>query len=296
MSTISNPNTIISTDASYVGLYYAYEASGGFAMEKGVGNTIMFPYSQINQYDVTNSLQIKFDVRTFNEKIGLFKDSSNVGIENTTYNSSTDGFSINNITLSAEEFVSAVDVNEVISVGKYRTLYSDFQTLLNNYFGYPQGFNMLFTVSSQIVINNGIFDASAMVDILTYRALNASGEYVKTTTGSINILNTNSLLRYACEYNPFNNRTTQTVEDGFIENDLIYIPTGTTITLVANITNSDSSNNYIIPTTPGLNAIIQSSPGKDYSNGFYSQVTTYTSSAITRVVKVPLLLVLKNLS
>lgn len=289
-------NTIISSDASYNGLFYAYEASGGFVIEQGVASTTIFPYSQINRYDMTNSVQVRFDVRTFNEKIGLNKDVENASIISTTYDPTNSGFPTNTVTISANEFSDAVDTNEIISVGKYRTLYSDFQVLLNNYFGYPEGFNSLFTVTTQVNINNGIFDASAMVNIMKFSALNASGEYVNTMSGSISIVNTNSLLRYACQNNPFNNRTTETIENGFIENDLIYVPTGTTITLVAAIVNADTSNNYIIPTTSGLDNIVQSSPGKDYTNGFYSQETTFSANYITRVVKVPLLLVLKNLS
>jgi hypothetical protein len=65
---------------------------------------------------------------------------------------------------------------------------------LNNYFGFPEGFNTLFTTTSQIDINGGIFDASAMVNIMHYSALNASGEYVNTMTGSITIEHINALL------------------------------------------------------------------------------------------------------
>jgi hypothetical protein len=291
-------NTIPPIDASYVGLYYAYEASGGFIIEQGVGSTTIYPYSQINRYDVTDSLQVKYDVRTFNEKLGLIKDASNIEILSTTYNPDTDSFDVDYVTLTAVEFASAVIEEDIISVGFYTTLYMNFQILVNNYFGYPEGFNALFTTSSQMDINNGIFDASAMVNIMHYSELNASGEYVNTMTGTLQIEHINSLLRYVCQdqNNPFNNRTTQTVADGFIENDLIYVPTGTTITLVADIINSDTSDNYIIPTTPGLEHIIESSPGPDFSNGDYSQLTTFTANYIMRVVKVPLLIVLKNLS
>jgi len=290
-----NINTIVPTDASYVGLFYAYEGSGGFVMEQGVGSTTIFPYN-INRYDVTNSLQIMYDVRTFNQKLGLLKDASNIVITDTSYNQDDAKFPTDTITLTALEFSSTVVPSNIISVGAYSTLYGNFQTLVNNYFGFPEGFTSLFTTSGQININNGIFDASAMVHLMNYSALDASGAYVNTMTGTITINYMNSLLRYACQHNPFNNRTTQTIEDGFIENDLIYVPTGTTVTLVANIVNADTSNNYILPSTNGLNHIIQSSPGQDYSNGNYSQTTTFTSSSITRVVTVPMLLVLKNLS
>ena len=61
-------NQIIN-DSSYTGLFYAYGASGGFVMEKGVASTTLTPYERINKYDMTNSLQLKYDVRTFNTKL-----------------------------------------------------------------------------------------------------------------------------------------------------------------------------------------------------------------------------------
>ena len=290
-------NDIVPANSPYVGLFYAYEASGGFIMEKGVGTTIIIPSNSLNRYDMTNALQIKYDVRKFNQKLGLFKDASNINILSTSY--SSDKFPDDEITLSAAEFSLAVGASDIISVGRYSTLYSDFGSLLNAYFGYPPGFTSLFTLKTPKTandINGGIFDASAMDSLMNYSVLNASGEYVNTMTGSITINSINSLLRYACKYNTFNNRTTQTIENGFIENDLIYIPTGTTVTLVATIVNTDTSNNNLMPTTAELNTVIQISPGKDFSNNYYSQQTTYTYSSITRVVKVPLLIVLKNLS
>lgn len=293
---VANINAIVATDSSYIGLFYAYEGSGGFVMEQGIASTIIFPFNNVNRYDVTNSLQIKYDVRTFNQKLGLTKDASNTGILSTSYEESNNGFNVENIVLTAFEFKSAITPANIISVGAYGTMYNNFQILLNNYFGYPEGFTSLFTTTSTVNINGGIFDASAMINLMNYSILNASGEYVNTITGSITIQQVNGLLRFASQNNSFNNRPTQTIEDGFIENDLIYVPTGTTITLVANIINADTANNNIIPTNSGLTSIIQSSPGPDYTSGDYSQITTFTSSSITRVLKVPLLLVLKNLS
>ena len=290
-------NTIVTTDSSYVGLFYAYEGSGGFVMEQGIASTTIIPFNAINQYDVTNSLQIKYDVREFNQKLGIVKDASNTEILSTSYIESNNSFPADSVTLTASEFILEITPANIISVGAYNELYSNFQILLNNYFGYPEGFTSLFTTTSTANINGGIFDASAIVNLMTYSALNASGEYVNTMTGSITIEYINGFLQYACKNNPFNNRGEEiTVRDGFIENDLVYVPTGTTVTLVASIINTDTSNNYIIPTSAGLTHILQTSPGPDYSNGNYSQTTTFTTNSITRVVTVPMLLVLKNLS
>ena len=50
----------------YTGLVYAYGASGEFVMEQGLQNIIISPVENINKYDVTEALQISFDVRVFN--------------------------------------------------------------------------------------------------------------------------------------------------------------------------------------------------------------------------------------
>jgi hypothetical protein len=147
---------------------------------------------------------------------------------------------------------------------------------------------------------------------------NASGEYVNPMTGTITINKVNDILRYAFQYNPFNNRETETVsiENGFIENDLIYIPTGTTVTLVANILNEvtsgmasqgsgvqNPSGEYMqvpfhneLPDSDILEEIRGRSPPLDYSSGDYSQTTTFYTDQIVRVLKVPILIILKNLS
>jgi hypothetical protein len=211
------------------------------------------------RYDVTKALQVKFDVRTFNAKIGLYKDANNIGITSTTFDPVTDNFSIDEITISADEFVSGLSKDQVISVGSYSTMYSDFKQLVNTYFGYAGGFSSLFSQASEFDINNGVFDASALINIITPYS-RPSGENVKQVTGSITISDINSLLKYAIDRNIFGNRNTQSsvgtssdissnytgnsttqeenyfksnygMADGFIAGDLIFIPAGTTIKL-----------------------------------------------------------------
>ena len=293
---LNDPNPILPNDASYIGLFYAYEGSGGYVMEQGFEDIIVIPYEQINKYDLTQSLQVRYDVRTFNEKIGLFKDASNILIIDSSYDPVHNTFPVSEISLTASEFLLGMNPQQVIYVGKYHTLYSDFQTFLNEYFGYPQGFDSLFTIESQININGGVFDADALMNLMKYKALTASGEYVKTMTGTVTIQYVNALLRFANQYNPFNNRIagTKDISGGFIEGDLIFIPTGTTVTLTTAVKNLDVMPNYI-----GLNASGDTHLDMityDYSNGNFSQVTTVTNDLIKRVVKVPLLIKLSNLS
>ena len=115
-------------------------------------------------------------------------------------------------------------------------------------------------------------------------------------SGEITIQHVNALLRFANQYNPFNNRVSSqsNISQGFIDKDLIFIPTGTRVTLYVNIKNVDAYPNFV-SVTPAGTTNIQATSG-DYANGNFSQVTTVTSDYIKRVVKVPLLIRLTNLS
>jgi len=246
-------------DAPYEGFFYAFYGSGGFTMDQCFNTIKLTQPNPLLRYDVTKALQVKFDVRTFNAKIGLYKDANNIGITSTTFDPVTDNFSIDEITISADEFVSGLSKDQVISVGSYSTMYSDFKQLVNTYFGYAGGFSSLFSQASEFDINNGVFDASALINIITPYS-RPSGENVKQVTGSITISDINSLLKYAIDRNIFGNRTTQSsvgtssdissnytgnsttqeenyfksnygMADGFIAGDLIFIPAGTTIKL-----------------------------------------------------------------
>ena len=246
-------------DSPYEGFFYAFYGSGGFTMDQCFNTIKLTQPNPLLRYDVTKALQVKYDVRTFNAKLGLYKDANNVGITSTTFNPITDNFSINEITINADEFVGGLTKEQVISVGSYSTMYSDFKQLVNTYFGYAGGFSSLFSQASEFDINNGVFDASAFINIITPYS-NVTGENVKQVTGSITISDINNLLKYAIDRNIFGNRTTQSsvgtssdtsanytggsntqeenyyksnygMADGFIAGDLIFIPAGTTIKL-----------------------------------------------------------------
>ena len=258
---INTPGGIntIPIDTPYEGFFYAFYGSGGFTMDQCFNTIKLTQPNPLLRYDVTKALQVKFDVRTFNAKLGLYKDANNIGITSTTFNPVTDNFSINEITINADEFVSGLTQQQVISVGSYSTMYSDFKQLVNTYFGYAGGFSSLFSQASEFDINNGVFDASALINIINPYS-NAPGENVKQVTGSITISDINSLLKYAIDRNIFGNRNTKSsvgnssdtsanytgasttqeenyyksnygMADGFIAGDLIFIPAGTTIKL-----------------------------------------------------------------
>ena len=64
----------------FIGVYYAIPAIGGFKLEQHFGTIPMVTEMDVEELDLTLALQIKVNVRTFNEKIGLFKDTSNNNI------------------------------------------------------------------------------------------------------------------------------------------------------------------------------------------------------------------------
>jgi len=292
-------NPIIVTDASYVGLYYAFSAIGGYQMEQGLKTITMLPVNQIHQFDVTNSVQIKFDVRTFNNYIGLQKDTNNQTIISTSFDNSTMNFTTDTFTINPSDFLSNISVDKIISVGKLSRLYSDFIQYVNDYFGFPNGFDTIFNLSSQISVNNGVFNADSFMNIITESVLNPStGEYVHALTGSISMNYINQILNLVVSSNPFNNRNSGenngsnfTVKDGFIDGDIIFIPNGITITL-----NLDIIPNNINPNSLGTAHVTSLLSSSNYTNGYFSSTTTNSMSTIKRVVSAPLLLQLTNIS
>lgn len=217
----SNTPGFASIGNPYTGMVYAFYGSGGYTIDQCFNTIKLIPESKIYQYDVTNAVQVLFDVRTFNEKLGIFKDANNqyityssYDINRSVYTTATQNNELNTdtapildtITLSANEFVNGLVTNYVMSVGTYNTLYRDFIEYVNTYFGYAGGFSTLFSSASDFDLNGGIFDASSMINIIN-PYYTASGEQVKPLTGTITISNINSLLEYAINTNCFNNRS-----------------------------------------------------------------------------------------
>ena len=91
-----------------------------------------------------------------------------------------------------------------------------------------------------------IFNATALFQLLTgIQTIDSTGKYVNELTGSITINNINDLLVKAVQTNIFANRDPSgksnhvcnslnnhhwSLEDGFVQNDLIYVAEGTEIT------------------------------------------------------------------
>jgi hypothetical protein len=311
-----NPDLSV-VGAYYSGFYYAMVALGGYTMQQGFDTIKLALEQPMTRYDVTQALQVTFDVRLFNQKLGLLKDSRNISITDSSFNPYLDRFPNDTITLTAEEFVNGMSASQVISVGTYSTMYRDFSEYVNTYFGYAGGFASLFSRTSNYTYNNGVFDADSVMNIITTQAMDASGAYVNSVGGSITVYNVNNIIRFAVDSNVFSNRdpvngytasdpmnhANYGLGDGFFAGDLILVPTGTTITLNLGIdleaynpiNNIGSSNvaainelsnfsqKYLLPTDQGY-------PGP------YSEATTASLNKISRTLTAPLLIKLDNLS
>lgn len=218
------------TETLYEGSVHAFEATGNFTMERGFDTIKLAEQTAPVYVDVTNAVQITMDVGYFNELLEL-----------DTFDPITDAFTLDEITITAEDFTEKVaNESQVISVGRYETLYSDFQSYVATYFGSDGGFSSLFAAASEFAIDKdgeiaNVFDGQSFINLLTSVEPHADGHYTSALSGSITISNIAKLLRYTVDGNVFGNRdptdTNWGVANGFVAGDLIWVPNGTTITL-----------------------------------------------------------------
>ena len=269
----------------YTGSVYVLEATGGFYMERGFDTIKLAEQTAPSHIDVTDAIQIKMDVATFNSKLDL-----------TSFDTVTDSFGVDEITLTSEDLTAGLtSASQVISVGKYSTLYSDFQAYVASYFGFDGGYSSLFAAASEFKIDeDNHFDGASFIALLTGVAADPSGRYISDLSGSITISNIAKLLKYSVDANVFGNRDPEVknwgVSDGFVNGDLIWVPEGTTITLnlaidaeaFAPLNNAGPSPNY-----GGNTAQTQTT---SFTSTNFSLETTATTTLITRVAKAPLLI------
>jgi hypothetical protein len=308
-------------DSTYSGNVYALGATGGFTMERGFDDIKLAPSSVPVNVDVTNSIQVLMDVATFNAKLGLIKNAANTAVETSSFDEVNDYFKVggvekSTISLSAAELITGISKSaQVIAVGKYSTLYSSFQSYVATYFGFDGGFSSLFTAASEFAIDgSNNFTGASFKRLLNGETKAVAGNYISDLSGSITISNITELLRYAVNANIFGNRTPYAdlaqnasgtavdpvdknnygVEDGFIAGDLIWVPAGTTVTLVLKI---DSESFNPLNNQGVSNAV---STAQSQSTSFTSTNFTMNTQATTELIKrtctAPLLIKLVNKS
>jgi len=289
----SHPNTYYYLE----GYYYTFNASGGYVGEEGAPALRYNLNELFDKFDLTDSVQVLYDVKTFNEKIGIIKDASNNVILDTSFNDASDNFPIDEINISAEEFINGMQVNQVISIGRLNTLYDEFDDFVQQYFSGPMGFTTLFSDTSDYIINGGVFDASAFLHIITEKPMDSSGAYVSDLSGVITINHVNDLLKTACALNVFGNRDPSdnpVIEEGFLSGDLIFIPNGLQITLNTKI---DTENFLPLNSAVGIANIRALLQDHDYGSPeqLFSSISNATTTNISRQTNIPLLIRLANL-
>ena len=304
------------TDSSFVftGNYFAFTATGGFEMAQGFETITQLTEASFNSYDMTNAVQVLFDVSTFNTKLGITKDANNSVISSTSYDEASERFSNDSITIDASEFKTGIpNSSRIVSVGKYSTLFSDFINYIHMYFGYAGGFASIFTSGTTYDICGGVFDKDSLYKLIKQSSSDSgNGVYVNDLSGSITISNINQLLRYAVDGNIFANRDPSGnngsnnasdpsfnynygVGDGFMAGDLIFVPNGTKIALNLNIAaEAYLPINNIGPSSSYLESLRSSQQTSYQYNNYYTETTTASLTNINRVVTAPLLIRLIN--
>ena len=288
-------------DPEAVGVYattvYAFGATDGFVMERQFEDIALREADAIQRFDVTNAVQVTVAASVFNAKLGTFDTVDDCF--------KIDDEEVSEITFTSNDFRTALaSTEDVISVGSLSTLYSDFKTYVGTYFGFNGGFETLFAAATEFVIDDDdLFQADSLVALIGGEA---AGEepatpYTKIMTGSITISNITKLLRYAVDSNCFGNRIPDNtagtsgaagdainfgVNNGFLANDLIWVPTGIEVTLKLAI-DAESFNPI---NNRGPNYVVQDTT---VEAGNFSSTTSATTTLINRVVKVPMLIRLK---
>jgi hypothetical protein len=305
---------------------YGFYATGGYSLDRGFDTIALNPVVGINQYDVTNTIQIEFNVQTFNQKIGIFKDADNItlledasktGIYATRYydasndafydvDSSGDPVVINEITLDASELVAGITADtQIVSVGSYSTIYSDYVSAVRTYFGYSGGFATLFANAETFDIADA-FDATAFYNLLQGTDIvDSSNAYIATPTGTITISSIVEIIRSAIDGNLFANRdpsggTTASdpsdssnygVADGFLAGDMIWIPAGCQIKLSVGV-DAEIVGAYL--NNVGPENLVSNTSSYLQSAATFSDATVSNLTAITKTVNVPMLIKLVN--
>jgi hypothetical protein len=303
--TNQNPKIDFVSDLS--GYFFAFDASGGFAVQEGFRNIVVNPISKLVQIDTTNTVQITMDYKYINSLIGIsykyIDGSYNIISATDTYIDASGifiGDPSDNVVMNAQQFISNITTESVLSVGSLSTLYTDYYSYIQQVFQ-PSAGSTVFTTSN-IDVSNSLLDANGFIALISslspsygYQPTNTNA-YITDLSGSITISNISQILRYSCTYNIFNNRPAGrfTVYDAFQPGDLIYVPGGIQVVLNVGLTNNSLTG---IENLIDSNIIGPIAVNNGKATGIESVVTDAITqlSTITRTIQVPLLIILKDL-
>jgi hypothetical protein len=240
---------------------YAFLGSGQLQLNKHFTKlTALDQDPGIRTIDTTNAICVNMDVRFFNYKLGLIKDTNNVDIDisnNSKYNEAYDCFptkdasgawvfpanpylstNTSTFTITSSEFVTnIVSANQFTNLGKFNEIYVKFQDRVNQYFNWSAGFSTLFAQGDNYTFaaTTGDVDASknltnqGMYNLLTSTTITAPADenYIEpVTASSLQVIDVNTSLRNVVDINQFNNRTSNVAINSVFDG----IVSGTSIT------------------------------------------------------------------
>ena len=278
-----------------IGRSFVIDASGGYSIQQS------FPEIPVaTEFFVQNALQIRIGVDNLNRKLGITKDPENENVLEFNHDVSNNKYSTDQVSITATELLSLVKTDNILSMGSLSTLYSDFNYTVLEYFGAPYGFSSLFSGEEHYNINDGVFDASALVHIINGGTFNFAGSYVSDLSGSITIQNLTEVINNVCSRNPFNNRPidkARTYADGFIANDLIYATDGISITLSVDVQAEPYTPIYNVGPA-NLTQVNNIYHTLNYTDDLtlVKKRTTASILNITQVYTVPILIIVSNIS
>ena len=193
----------------------------------------------VSDVDVTNALQIKFDVKVLNEKLGLYKNSTNTAITNTAFDEATGKFPSFSIEVEYGDFVTVVSKYEITSLGSFEQIYSDFNYQVKRYFHFPND-AILFDFDSREDMNRNEFTRDELIRKFYDITRDENGSITRSFTGTFMIHDVNLILNKLNEDDPFSNRAVNnyTIRDGFVAGDKVLILPGVTIDMGVVLHNS----------------------------------------------------------
>jgi hypothetical protein len=319
----NDPNIPASTPIT--GHVYAFNAVSTFSVDQTFDTIRRLTQTIINQYDVTGAIEVLMNVAEFNKKIGIIKNENNNYIFTNAEFTYDGRLVVDEITFTAEEFVSLVPVENIVSVGKFSTIYTDFINYVGAYFGTGnggnEGFSTLFTGDEHFNPNNGVFDASALHKLINSpdESIDPSGRSLTKLRGNLTIKNLTQLLANAVDSNVFGNRdpingtaasgldgefnsNNYGINDGFIAGDLLFVASaGLSVTLKLGL----DTELYLSPLNNKMGLTINNLQPYDFvpdgytvpldpSGGVFASSTNTSTTLIERNLTGPLLIRLIN--
>ena len=193
----------------------------------------------VAEFDLTNALQIKLDVKILNNKLGLYKNSTNTTITSTTFDETTGKFPPFSIEVEYSEFITVVSKYEITSLGSFEQIYSDFNYQVKRYFHFPND-AILFDFDSRDDMNNNEFTRDELIRKFYDITRDENGNITRSFTGTFMIYDVNLILTKLNEEDPFSNRAVNnyTIRDGFVAGDKVLVIPGMTIDMGVVLHNS----------------------------------------------------------